>query len=37
MAWTVNSAEVARRVAGYDVDGIITNVPDVVRRAVEED
>ncbi|WP_030380631.1 MULTISPECIES: glycerophosphodiester phosphodiesterase [unclassified Streptomyces] len=37
MAWTVNTADVARRVAGYDVDGIITNVPDVVRRAVEED
>jgi len=37
MAWTVNDAETARCVAGYDVDGIITNVPDVVRRAVAED
>ncbi|KPI12975.1 Glycerophosphodiester phosphodiesterase [Actinobacteria bacterium OK074] len=33
-AWTVNSAEVARRVTGYGVDGIITNTPDVVERAV---
>ncbi|MFE9095045.1 glycerophosphodiester phosphodiesterase [Streptomyces sp. NPDC007264] len=33
-AWTVNRAEDARRVAGFGVDGIITNVPDVVRRAV---
>jgi glycerophosphoryl diester phosphodiesterase len=37
MAWTVNDAETARRVAGYDVDGIITNVPDVVWRAVASD
>ncbi|MFI1720230.1 glycerophosphodiester phosphodiesterase [Streptomyces sp. NPDC020489] len=33
--WTVNDAEVARRVARYGVDGIITNRPDVVRDAVE--
>ncbi|MES5822839.1 glycerophosphodiester phosphodiesterase family protein [Streptomyces sp. RG80] len=33
--WTVNDAESARRVAGYGVDGIITNTPDVVRDAVE--
>ncbi|MFF4354113.1 glycerophosphodiester phosphodiesterase [Streptomyces sp. NPDC001530] len=33
-AWTVNDADVARRVAGFGVDGIITNVPDVVRRAL---
>ncbi|KOV99370.1 glycerophosphodiester phosphodiesterase [Streptomyces sp. NRRL B-1140] len=33
-AWTVDDAKTARRVAGYGVDGIITNRPDVVRRAV---
>ncbi|MGA5626282.1 glycerophosphodiester phosphodiesterase [Streptomyces cellulosae] len=32
--WTVNDAAAARRVAGYGVDGIITNNPDVVRDAV---
>ncbi|MEU1347142.1 glycerophosphodiester phosphodiesterase family protein [Streptomyces sp. NPDC005795] len=32
-AWTVNDAEHALRVAGYGVDGIITNAPDVVREA----
>ncbi|MFG2516831.1 glycerophosphodiester phosphodiesterase [Streptomyces sp. NPDC048584] len=32
--WTVNDAAAARRVAGYGVDGIITNTPDVVRDAV---
>lgn len=32
-AWTVNRADEARRLAGFGVDGIITNVPDVVRRA----
>ncbi|WP_328870578.1 glycerophosphodiester phosphodiesterase family protein [Streptomyces sp. NBC_00287] len=32
--WTVDSAADARRVAGYGVDGIITNKPDVVREAV---
>ncbi|MGP3970157.1 glycerophosphodiester phosphodiesterase [Streptomyces sp. 6N223] len=32
--WTVNDAEAARRVAGLGVDGIITNVPDVVRDAI---
>ena len=31
--WTVNDAETARQVAGYGVDGIITNSPDVVRDA----
>ncbi|MEU3728791.1 glycerophosphodiester phosphodiesterase family protein [Streptomyces sp. NPDC033538] len=35
--WTVDDAEAARRAAGYDVDGIITNKPDVVREAVAED
>jgi glycerophosphoryl diester phosphodiesterase len=33
--WTVNDAATARRVAGYGVDGIITNLPDVVREAVD--
>ncbi|GAA2227103.1 MULTISPECIES: glycerophosphodiester phosphodiesterase [Streptomyces] len=33
-AWTVNDARTARRVAGYGVDGIITNRPDLVRKAV---
>ncbi|WP_155056427.1 glycerophosphodiester phosphodiesterase [Streptomyces blattellae] len=33
--WTVDDAQTARRVAGYGVDGIITNKPDVVRDAVE--
>lgn len=32
--WTVNDAATARRAAGLGVDGIITNVPDVVREAV---
>ncbi|MET7605396.1 glycerophosphodiester phosphodiesterase family protein [Streptomyces avermitilis] len=34
LTWTVNSADTARRVTRYGVDGIITNTPDVVRRAV---
>lgn len=33
-AWTVDSADEARRVNGLGVDGIITNRPDVVRSAV---
>ncbi|MFF9487769.1 glycerophosphodiester phosphodiesterase [Streptomyces sp. NPDC014676] len=33
-AWTVNDAAAARRVAGFGVDGIITDTPDVVRDAV---
>ncbi|MFI6487967.1 glycerophosphodiester phosphodiesterase [Streptomyces sp. NPDC050564] len=33
-AWTVNDANTARRLAGLGVDGIITNVPDVIRRAL---
>ena len=33
-AWTVDDARTARRIAGYGVDGIITNKPDVVRKAV---
>ncbi|QOV39082.1 glycerophosphodiester phosphodiesterase [Streptomyces ferrugineus] len=32
--WTVNDANTARLVAGYGVDGIITNTPDVVRDAL---
>jgi glycerophosphoryl diester phosphodiesterase len=32
-AWTVDDADDARRAAGYGVDGIITNKPDVVREA----
>ncbi|MEU6772881.1 glycerophosphodiester phosphodiesterase family protein [Streptomyces sp. NPDC046759] len=36
-AWTVNDAAAARRVAGYGVDGIITNKPDVVRAALGSD
>ncbi|MBT2411796.1 glycerophosphodiester phosphodiesterase [Streptomyces sp. ISL-12] len=32
-AWTVDDADDARRTAGYGVDGIITNRPDVVRDA----
>jgi glycerophosphoryl diester phosphodiesterase len=34
--WTVNTADTARLVAGYGVDGIITNAPDVVRDALPE-
>ncbi|MET8568579.1 glycerophosphodiester phosphodiesterase family protein [Streptomyces sp. NPDC004783] len=33
--WTVDNPDVAKRVAGYGVDGVITNKPDVVRDAVE--
>lgn len=33
-AWTVNDATTARKAAGYGVDGIITNKPDVVRAAL---
>ncbi|MDL5200915.1 glycerophosphodiester phosphodiesterase family protein [Streptomyces sp. ALI-76-A] len=32
--WTVDDAETARLVAGYGVDGVITNKPDVVRGAL---
>jgi glycerophosphoryl diester phosphodiesterase len=31
--WTVNDAATASKVAGFGVDGIITNTPDVVREA----
>ncbi|WP_425835227.1 glycerophosphodiester phosphodiesterase [Streptomyces fractus] len=33
-AWTVNDAKTAQKVAGLGVDGIISNAPDVVRKAV---
>ncbi|MEU3414733.1 glycerophosphodiester phosphodiesterase family protein [Streptomyces sp. NPDC006658] len=36
-AWTVDDAATARGVAGYGVDGIITNKPDVVRAALGSD
>jgi glycerophosphoryl diester phosphodiesterase len=32
--WTVNDAATARSVAGYGVDGIITNHPDTVAAAL---
>ncbi|MFF3708252.1 glycerophosphodiester phosphodiesterase [Streptomyces phaeochromogenes] len=35
--WTVDTAEDTRRVAGFGVDGIITNKPDVVRETLNED
>jgi glycerophosphoryl diester phosphodiesterase len=33
--WTVDDARGARRVAGFGVDGIITNAPDVVAAALD--
>jgi glycerophosphoryl diester phosphodiesterase len=33
--WTVDDAAGARRVAGYGVNGVITNRPDVVRDALK--
>ncbi|MET7573089.1 glycerophosphodiester phosphodiesterase family protein [Streptomyces sp. NPDC005492] len=33
-AWTVDDAPTAWKVAGYGVDGLITNRPDVVRSAL---
>lgn len=35
--WTVDTPEDTRRVAGLGVDGVITNKPDVVRKALQED
>ncbi|MFJ8945979.1 glycerophosphodiester phosphodiesterase [Streptomyces sp. NPDC102395] len=32
--WTVDDAALARSVAGYGVDGLITDKPDVVRQAL---
>ncbi|MFC4468039.1 glycerophosphodiester phosphodiesterase [Streptomyces xiangluensis] len=34
--WTVDTADGARRVADFGVDGIITNKPDVVRASLNE-
>ncbi|MFI9599030.1 glycerophosphodiester phosphodiesterase [Streptomyces sp. NPDC052043] len=34
-AWTVDDASGARTVAGYGVDGVITNKPDVVRAVLK--
>ncbi|WP_030619271.1 glycerophosphodiester phosphodiesterase [Streptomyces sclerotialus] len=34
--WTVDDAATAKKVAGWGVDGIITNKPDVVRDAVKD-
>lgn len=34
--WTVDEAAAARRAAGFGVDGIITNKPDVVRKALRD-
>ncbi|MFJ8823427.1 glycerophosphodiester phosphodiesterase [Streptomyces sp. NPDC102467] len=34
--WTVNDEAATRRVAGFGVDGIITNNPDVVREALDD-
>ncbi|MFI2762569.1 glycerophosphodiester phosphodiesterase [Streptomyces echinatus] len=36
-AWTVDDAATARRAAGYGVDGVISNKPDVVRAALGSD
>ncbi|WP_327427891.1 glycerophosphodiester phosphodiesterase [Streptomyces sp. NBC_01236] len=33
-AWTINNADTARHVAGFGVDGVITNVPDVIQKAL---
>ncbi|MFE9254516.1 glycerophosphodiester phosphodiesterase [Streptomyces sp. NPDC006879] len=35
--WTVNTAEAARRVHAWGVDGIISNKPELVRRALNDD
>ncbi|MFF1375280.1 glycerophosphodiester phosphodiesterase [Streptomyces sp. NPDC058308] len=35
--WTVNDAPGTVRAAGFGVDGIITNTPDVVRKALRDD
>ncbi|MFE9437612.1 glycerophosphodiester phosphodiesterase [Streptomyces sp. NPDC006602] len=34
LTWTVDTAATARLVAGYGVDGVIANKPDVVRAAL---
>lgn len=37
IAWTVNSVPHARRLAAWGVDGICTDVPDVIRGALAAD
>ncbi|KOU59543.1 glycerophosphodiester phosphodiesterase [Streptomyces sp. MMG1533] len=37
LTWTVDTAATARKVAGYGVDGVISNKPDVVRAALRCD
>jgi glycerophosphoryl diester phosphodiesterase len=34
--WTIDDASTARRLAGYGVDGVITNKPDVIRSALQQ-
>jgi glycerophosphoryl diester phosphodiesterase len=34
-AWNVDTAETARRVSRFGVDGIITNAPDVVQAVID--
>ncbi|MER5668859.1 glycerophosphodiester phosphodiesterase [Streptomyces mirabilis] len=34
--WTIDDANTARRLAGYGVDGVITNKPDVIRSALQQ-
>jgi|HigsolmetaAR203D_1030402.scaffolds.fasta_scaffold02209_8 glycerophosphoryl diester phosphodiesterase len=34
--WTVNDPELARRLIAYGADGIITDVPDLVRQAARD-
>ena len=33
--WTCNDPDRAREVAGWGVDGIVTDVPDVIRAALD--
>ena len=35
IAWTVNSAPHARQLAAWGVDGICTDVPDVISTALQ--
>jgi glycerophosphoryl diester phosphodiesterase len=36
IAWTVNDAPHARTLAAWGIDGLCSDVPDVVRRAVSD-